>query len=195
METTKQQLPESAKLFFDDLSRILETKILFFGSIQRDDYYPGDSDIDVDLFVENTYSTMSILQTYLHIPKEKFKKFVWKLYNGRVAYGYKVMYKQPEINFAVEFSIYDEKFKEDVLYEHKLKMKLPFYVSWLLMIWKFMFYKLKCVDKETFKIWKKRMLSTFIGLPEDIFVVLDEDPDKTSYQIYNVVNYGEPNIH
>jgi predicted nucleotidyltransferase len=190
METTKHPMSEKANHFFKELSRVLETKMIFFGSIQRGDYFPGESDIDVDLFVENVYSTMSKLESYLRIPKTKFKKFVWKLYNGRVAYGHKVMYKQPEDKFSVEFSIYDEKFKEDVLYEHRLKIHVPFYITWLLIAWKTLHYKWHVTSRETFKKWKKIILSTFMGLPEDIFVVLDESPDATSHKIYNIVNTG-----
>lgn len=190
METTKHKMPEKAEEFFKGLSQILETKMLFFGSIQRNDYFPGDSDIDVDLFVDNVHSTMAKMQTYLHLEKRKFKKFVWKLYNGRVAYGYKVAYKKPEEKFRVEFSIYDEKFKEDVLFEHKLKMILPFYVSWMLIVLKFVYYKLEWIDRDTFKRLKGNLLGAMIGMPEDVFIVLDENPDATTTQIYNVVNNG-----
>ena len=70
METTKNVLPENVKFFFNNLSDVLDTKLLFFGSVQRDDYFPGKSDIDVAIFTDNVKSTISKLQHYLHLNKE-----------------------------------------------------------------------------------------------------------------------------
>ena len=52
METTRNELSKNEKKFFEELSNYLETPILFFGSIQRSDYFPGKSDIDVDIFTD-----------------------------------------------------------------------------------------------------------------------------------------------
>ena len=38
METTKNDLPQKTKLFFYKLSDYLDTKILYFGSVQRTDW-------------------------------------------------------------------------------------------------------------------------------------------------------------
>jgi predicted nucleotidyltransferase len=59
METTKNNLPENVKNFFNDLRKYLDTKLLFYGSVQRSDYFPESSDIDVDIFTDNVGSTMS----------------------------------------------------------------------------------------------------------------------------------------
>ena len=193
METTKNKLSEKVQLFFKELSDYLELKIIFFGSVQRADYMPGHSDIDVDLFTENLSSTLYKMQSYFHVSKKKFKKFIWKLQNGRVAYGYKYMYKRPKEKFAVEFSIYDEKFKEDVLQEHRRKMVVPFYISWLLLVLKFFYYQLGWMDKKTFKKYKSFILSWMIGLDDDLFVVLDDNPDETTKKIYNLVVHGKRN--
>ena len=49
METTKHNLPDDVKQFFNGLSNYLNTQLLFYGSVQRSDYFPGKSDIDVDI--------------------------------------------------------------------------------------------------------------------------------------------------
>ena len=49
---------------------------------------------------------------------------------------------------------------------------------------------MKWIEPETFKKWKQTLLTSMIGLPEDIFIVLDEKPDVTTTQIYNVVSNG-----
>ena len=53
METTKNEMSPYAKQFFDKLSKYLDNKFYFYGSIQRLDYFPEYSDIDADLFTDN----------------------------------------------------------------------------------------------------------------------------------------------
>ena len=101
METTKNIMPEYNNIFFDKLKNHLDLKIYFFGSVQRDDYFPKDSDIDVAIFTDNIKSTIFKLQSFLHKDYNDFKKFVWKLNNdNRLVKGYKIMYKEPQHNLA-----------------------------------------------------------------------------------------------
>lgn len=174
METTKNKLPEKVSIFFNNLSKLLEIKLLFYGSVQRDDYFPGDSDIDVDVFTDNVQSTISKMQHFLHIDKSKFKKFVWRLNdeNRTLAHGHKVMYRSPDDLFSAEFSIYDEKVKEPILVEHIKKTELPPYASFMLIILKIIYYKLHLLDETTFGYIKKQIMSFMIGMPRDEFVVL-----------------------
>ena len=74
METTKNDLPSDTKKFFYNLSDYLDTKLLYYGSVQRSDYVPGKSDIDVDIFTDNADSLKSKLQHFLHLKKNSFKK-------------------------------------------------------------------------------------------------------------------------
>ena len=53
METTKNEIPEYNNIFFEKLKNYLDMKIYFFGSVQRNDYFPKSSDIDVALFTDN----------------------------------------------------------------------------------------------------------------------------------------------
>ena len=78
MENTKNKLLPYESDFFDKLSNYLETPLYFYGSIQRDDYFPGKSDIDVDIFTENMHSTISKMQNFLNVDKNNFIKFVNK---------------------------------------------------------------------------------------------------------------------
>ena len=174
METIKNKIPDTTKKFFDELSDYLNTKLLFFGSVQRSDYFPGESDIDVDIFTENENQTITKLQHFLHVDRKYFKKFVWRLnHNNTIAYGHKIFYKNKEKGIMVEFSIYNEKYKPAILKEHLMKTDLPFYASFLLIMLKFLYYNFKILDKNTFTYWKKKILSGGIGLPDDQFVVLE----------------------
>ena len=174
METIKNKIPDKTIKFFEELSEYLNTKLLFFGSVQRDDYFPGESDIDVDIFTDNESQTITKMQHFLHVSRKSFKKFVWRLnHNITLAHGYKIFYKNKEEGIFVEFSIYNEKYKTGVLKEHKMKTELPFYASWMLIILKFLFYNLHIFSKDVFRYWKKKILSVGIGLPDDQFVVLE----------------------
>lgn len=175
METTRQKLPENITQFFKELSEYLDTRLYYYGSVQRHDYFPGSSDIDVDIFTENKEETISKMQHFLHMKRSEFKRFVWRLnHNNKVAYGYKVMYKNPEEKFSAEFSIYEDKVKKDILHEHNAKTVVPFYISWLLVILKVLYYQLCFMDKSTFQYLKKKLLTNGIGLPDDEFHVIDK---------------------
>jgi hypothetical protein len=41
METTKNKLPEKEQQFFNELSKYLDTSLYYYGSVQRNDYFPG----------------------------------------------------------------------------------------------------------------------------------------------------------
>lgn len=174
METTKHKLPENIKTFFNDLSKYLDTKLLFYGSIQRSDYFPGSSDIDVDIFTDNVGSTITRMQHFLHVKKSSFKKIVWKLsHNGKVVYGYKIMYKNPDLNLSAEFSIYNNKYKKGVLEQHLKKTVIPFYATIMLFIIKKLYYDLHILSLSYYRYFKMKILSTCIGLPDEQFLVLN----------------------
>jgi len=175
METTKNNLPDGVKKFFNGLSEYLNTKLLYYGSVQRKDYFPGKSDIDVDIFTDNPISTINKMQHYLRVERKKFKKFVWIVnHNNHFTTGHKIFYKDPSGKFTAEFSIYDEKYKEDVLKEHLGKTSLPLHATFLLIILKFFYYNLGLMNHDYFKYLKKKILTLCIGKPDDMFIVLDQ---------------------
>ena len=173
METTKNIISEHNKIFFEKIKNYLDTKIYFFGSIQRDDYFPKTSDIDIALFTDNIKSTITKLQTFLNVDKSEFKSFVWRLnYDNSLVKGYKILYKEPENELAVEISIYDEKYKHGILEEHNGKKDLPFYATYALIIIKYLFYTLNILPKDWFVYFKNLILTKLIFIKEDDFVVL-----------------------
>ena len=84
METTKNEMPKYAKHFFKKLGDYLDTKIYYYGSIQRLDFFPMASDIDTDIFTDNESSTISQLQSFLGVPKYEFRKVVYRLHKANV---------------------------------------------------------------------------------------------------------------
>ena len=176
METTRNELTPYAKEFFYKLSNYLDTKIYFYGSVQRPDYFPASSDIDVDIFTDNESSTISKLQYFLGVEKFKFKKFLYKLHkSNRIVYGKKVTYYDKENNFSTEISIYSEKDKNAVLEEHNSKTNLPFYISFMLMFLKYFYYNLGILPKKFYK-YLKRIVMNYMVEGEDVEFITTEIP-------------------
>jgi hypothetical protein len=174
METTKNKLTEYERDFFHRLGSYLDTKLYFYGSIQRVDYFPQSSDIDVDIFTDNESTTILKLMNFLNVEKSDFKNFVSNpRQKSGLVYGKKIMYKEPENRFSVEFSIYNEKDKDTILYEHNYKRELPFYITFLLMIIKCLYYQLQILPKEWYKSMKNFILNDLFDNISDNFVVID----------------------
>jgi hypothetical protein len=177
METTKNKMDDYAKKFFLKLGNYLDTQVYYFGSIQRNDYFPGKSDIDVDLFTVNDSSIIFKLQNFLGLEKYKFKNFVYKLHKTKkIVYGHKVKYEDPTNNFFAEISIYHEKDKEAVLIEHNSKAILPFYVTWLLIILKIFYYNLDILSEDIYSYFKN-ILMNFMVEGEDVEFVTTDVPE------------------
>ena len=97
METTNNKMPEYNDIFFEKLKQYLDTKIYFFGSVQRDDYFQKGSDIDVAIFTDNIKSTVTKLKNLLNFSADDFKTFVWRLnYDSSLVKGYKTIYREDD---------------------------------------------------------------------------------------------------
>jgi len=174
METTKNKLTEYQSNFFNKLGNYLDTKIYFYGSIQRNDYFPKSSDIDVDVFTDSIESTIIKLQHFLQLERTEFSKIVYRLHKtNQVVYGYKVKYKDITNNFKTEISIYNEKDKESVLIEHNFKTKLPFYISFFLVILKNLYYNFGILPKNIYIYIKKIIMDTLLEGEDSEFITLN----------------------
>jgi hypothetical protein len=81
------------------------------------------------------------------------------------------MYKGPEV--IAEFSIYDDKYKEDILRIHKRKSVLPFYISWILILLKIIYYDFQLIDKDWYKYLKTQCLNSLLGMKSEEFLTFD----------------------
>ena len=54
--------------------------------MQRDDYFPQSSDIDVAIFTDNINNIILKLQSFLNVNHKDFKQFVWKLNYDIIVY-------------------------------------------------------------------------------------------------------------
>ena len=68
-KNSNNNLSEKAHTFFYELQDYLDndfnTEMYFYGSVQRFDYFPGQSDIDIGILTDNEYSVMNKMQHFL----------------------------------------------------------------------------------------------------------------------------------
>lgn len=158
MNDIKKKLTQNEDIFFDNLSLYVDKEIYFYGSIQRPDYVKGKSDIDADIFTDNESSTIQQLCTFLNVKRSSFAKIVYKIDNTMIN-GYKIKYKDEIKNINVEISIYNDKFKNIVLYDHKNYSCLSFYVITALIILKFFHYTLGIIPESNYRKLKQFLIN------------------------------------
>jgi len=174
METTKNKMSPNMQIFFKKLSDYLDTKIYYFGSIQRADYFPGVSDIDAVICSDNISSIIIKMQNFLNVNKHDFSKFVYRLHKtNKMVHGYKIEYEDLQNNIYTEISIYNEKDKDAVLLEHNSKIDIPYYVVCLLIIIKFIYYKLGLMSKKVYIKLKKFIMNYMVEGKDVEFVSVD----------------------
>lgn len=159
MDDVYNKLTENQKTFFDNLSRYIDKEIYFYGSIQRPDYIKGKSDVDVDIFTDNESSTIYKLANFLDLKKSEFKKAIYKI-NNQMVYGHKVKYEDITKGINVEIAIYNDKYKNLVLFDHNNCRYLPFYVTISLIILKFLFYTLGILPRKIYSRCKRFLMNT-----------------------------------
>jgi len=170
METTRNELSPYGKTFFNSLSNYIDKKIYYFGSVQRVDYFPNDSDIDVNIFTDNESSTLFRIQNFLNIDKSKIKKCViFSHKSKKLVKGYKINYNDEIHSFKAEILLFNDKYKDDVLFENTSKVNIPVYISVLLIILKFVYHKLHIIPTKLF-IRLKHFIMETCGKSEIVLV-------------------------
>ena len=173
METTRQPLPPATQRFLDGLSDYIGEPLYFFGSVQRFDYIPGKSDVDIEVFADDEQTMMRKMSIYLHVDPDAFEKVVWKL-DGRFVYGYKLQYTHKDI--VAEFSLFNSRFKEAVQKEHYSKTDLPLWIIALLYVLKLAYYNLGIVPKHLYNVTKRFILNTLFLCDESLFLLIPPPP-------------------
>ena len=172
METTKNKLSTFETQFFDKLKMYIDKPIYFYGSIQRCDYFPQLSDIDIDIFTDNINSTLSQINIFLNIDKHSFKKSFYKIdKTNKLIPGYKYKYIDSSNSLTVEMSLYDEKYKNDILEEHISKFNLPFHITFILVLLKILHYNMGILPIYYYSMFKKYITNKlFDGNKSEFFV-------------------------
>lgn len=163
MEDIKEKISDNQYIFLKNLQDYIGIKLIFFGSIKRCDFMSENSDIDIAIISDNINSTLKKLQNYLNLHDNKIRKFVQKIPNKNgIIDGYKTNYDNECINLSLEILIYDEKYRNDVMFNiHKIN-NLPFYIVLLLIILKFFYYELHIISIQNLKFFKKKLLHKYL---------------------------------
>ena len=171
-------IPNYKIQFFKQLSDYLNTKIYYYGSVNRYDYF-NESDIDIDIFTDNENETLNKLCYFLNFNRDDVKEFVWKLHiNDDVVHGYKLLYHDVKNDFYVDISIFNKKNKKNVLIDQNLTTNISFVYIILLVILKFIYYKIPLIDWATYSYIKKNIVGLSIGGDKSEFSIIGEDKNK-----------------
>jgi hypothetical protein len=158
MDKINKKLTYNQKIFLNSFSQYIDKELYFYGSIKRSDFIPGKSDIDIDIFTDNEISTIQLTCNFLNIKRRDVKKFVYKI-NSLMVYGYKAKYEDKENGIKVEFSIYNNKYKNVILIDRNNGEYLPLHIMVTLYIIKILFYNLKIISKKTYKRCKRFLMN------------------------------------
>ena len=86
--------------------------------------------------------------------------------------GYKAPYIDEKNNLKVEFAIFNEKYKDAILYEHRSKFEIPYLLSLILLIFKYLHYDLGILPLEYYRKIKKFLINTCYDDNKSEFVTL-----------------------
>lgn len=178
METTRNELPYKLKRFLDKMKTDLDTQFYYYGSVQRNDYIAGKSDIDICIFTDNETSMITRVAHFLRVPKTDFKKMII-INDDDTIYGHKIKYTTNQTNdknepFVCEFSIYNNKFKSYLMDFYHKSNNVPVFILILLYILKKMFYIFPVMSKKRYnKIKDYIFTKMYLKFKKRSFFLLD----------------------
>lgn len=181
METPKHPLTIQQSHFLSKLRNYLPEKLYFYGSILRDDFLPGISDIDILYFSkENLQSTVHKLYTLLNQDSKATRiQMLHFLYHSsetkKVVSGYKIKYTNVDNGVIVEISMYDNENKELIMNEQLKKAKIPFYIVYAMLILKILAYKYRVLPEDTFRWIKDNLFITMSGIKNTFLPIEHEE--------------------
>ena len=173
MNTIRDDFPKDVKDFFKRLENYLDTDLYFYGSVNRPDYVHNKSDIDIAVFTDNEYSTITKLQHFLHVKRNAFDKVIWKL-NGKMVYGYKIKCEK-YIDIKCEIAIYNNDFKDILIKEISQYNSVPPHIAFLLFILKTMYYTFPILSQQTYARYKRYIFNEIMLQKRDtVFLLLKQ---------------------
>ena len=175
MEITKNKLTQEEIVFFKNIKIILDTQIYFYGSIQRYDYLSLYSDIDVDIFTNDEKGTIIKLQNYLNVKKSDFKRTLCIMFKSNIIIpGYKLKYIDKDNKINVEFSIFNERYKNQVIESQKVQIKTPYFTCLIILFLKILYYELNVIPFKIFRKIKNYLLG-ISNKDKQNYIIMDMD--------------------
>ena len=156
--------------FLEQIQESIGLNLNFYGSICRDDFFKGKSDIDIDILSPNVQSTLFKLRQILSIPNNEVIHVTWSCTNP-IKYKFeciKIKYKSQAIN--LEISIYNIKYKDSLEKVRRSKDSAlsPLLIQ-LLIVVKFFYYRLNVLDTSQLRIIKRFIMNTLGGHHDQYF--------------------------
>ena len=179
LEQIKHKLDKEQYDYFLYLKEIINLPLFFTGSITRYDFIKGKSDFDVEVCSDNVSSTKLILDNLFHQPykKDKNKIIVLKMNNIPIS-GYKYYFKNNEKNICFDFCLYKKECRQLLELIHTKNTDIPFMLSGILIIIKYLHYHLNVINNNTYIYLKQKLWFLYNKIT---VVVLDELKYKTYY--------------
>uniref|UniRef100_A0A6C0HNG5 Polymerase nucleotidyl transferase domain-containing protein n=1 Tax=viral metagenome TaxID=1070528 RepID=A0A6C0HNG5_9ZZZZ len=149
-------------IFFLKLNNILNGRLQFFGSIARKDFTIGKSDVDVQIFSENSQSDLLILSHFLQENSVDFiSRFVkFKPSPLYTISGFKYTIKNP---FKCDILVFDANNEDILTMQYKRAIVIPFVYLLLLKILKVCL-KINLISQETFASLKRKIWNYYHNL-------------------------------
>ena len=151
MDDIKHRLTDFKYNFLSKMKEYLDTDFIFYGSIKRLDYLENNSDIDIAIITDNSSSMLAKIKNYLNIKNGKIKK-IYQTFNNNSSLinGYKFTYTDEENNWGFDVVIYDEIYRDIIIKDIYCINNLSVFITIILYILKFLYYKLHLISKTTF---------------------------------------------
>ena len=181
MEIPKHPLTIKQSNFLNKLRSYLPEKIYFYGSILRDDFLPGISDIDVLYFSkENLQSSVHKLYNLLTQDSSATRiQMLHFLYHSsetkKVISGYKIKYTNVDNGVIIELSMYDDENKELIMKEQLQKARIPLFIVYALLILKILAYKYRVLPEDTFRLIKDKLFIFMSGIKNTFLPIYHEE--------------------
>lgn len=181
METPKHPLTIQQSSFLAKLRSYLPEKIYFYGSILRDDFLPGISDIDVLYFSKENLQT-AVHKLYRLLTQDSNATRIQMLHflyhsseTKKVISGYKIKYTNVDNGIIIEMSMYDDENKELIIKEQLQKARIPYFIVYAMLILKILAYKYRVLPEDTFRWIKDNLFITMSGIKNTFLPIEHEE--------------------
>jgi len=187
LEQVKDKLNEVQYNFFLELEKQLDLPLYFIGSISRNDYLKDKSDLDVEIFTDNIFSTKLKLDHLFNIGNFNTKYIVFEI-NDTPFSGYKYFFKNKQKDIKFDLSVYKKESQQILLDNRNLELNITFINGIILYIIKVFYYYLHIISKNMYIDFKK-IFWKIINPEKSIASILNE----TEYNDY--YNKIHPNVN
>lgn len=162
LEQIQHNLNEYTYTFFRDLREQIELPLFFIGSIARNDFIDGKSDLDIEVFSDNVVSTKTKLDYLFDCYQKDDRYLTYSIENNPIS-GYKYYYNNKEKALLFDFTLYKKECQKLILYYRDIEINIPINLSVILIIIKYLHYYFNIIDKPTYSMIKKKFWRLYIN--------------------------------